>query len=57
MDFMPEIPERKVRREINTNLTVAGWLVQNRDDLDLTAGRGIAVTEFSMKAGGMDGPG
>jgi hypothetical protein len=57
MDFMLEIPERKVRREINTDLTTAGWLVQNRDDLDLTAGRGVVVREFPMKDGGLDGPG
>ena len=48
---MPETPEQKARREIDADLTAAGWLVQNRDDLDLTAGRGIAVREFPMKSG------
>ena len=48
---MPETPEQKARREIDTDLTAAGWLVQSREELDLTAGRGIAVREFSMKAG------
>ena len=48
---MPETPEQKARREIDANLTAAGWLVQERDDLDLTAGRGIAVREFPMKSG------
>src|SRR5450756_487542 len=48
---MPETPEQKARREIDVNLTAAGWLVQNRDELDLTAGRGIAVREFVMKSG------
>jgi type I restriction enzyme R subunit len=46
---MPEKPEQKARREIDADLAAAGWLVQDRDDLDLTAGRGIAVREFSMK--------
>lgn len=48
---MPETPEQKARREIDAKLIAAGWFVQNRDDLDLTAGRGIAVREFPMKSG------
>jgi type I restriction enzyme, R subunit len=28
-----------------------GWFVQDRDDLDLTAGRGIAVRGFPLKSG------
>jgi type I site-specific restriction endonuclease len=48
---MPETPEQKARREIDADLTAAGWIVQDREDLDLTAGRGIAVREFSMKSG------
>jgi len=46
---MPETPEQKARREIDASLTAAGWVVQNCEDLDLTAGRGIAVREFQMK--------
>jgi type I restriction enzyme R subunit len=46
-----ETPEQKARREIDAKLIAAGWLVQDRDDLDLTAGRGIAVREFPMKSG------
>lgn len=48
---MAEPPERKARREIDADLISAGWLVQDRDDVDLTAGRGIAVREFRMKSG------
>jgi type I site-specific restriction endonuclease len=48
---MAETPEQRARREIDANLMAAGWIVQNRDELDLTAGRGIAVTDFSMKSG------
>src|ERR1039457_5253340 len=48
---MPENPEQKARREIDCNLTVAGWIVQSIRDIDLTAGRGIAVREFQMKTG------
>ncbi|MBI5642611.1 MAG: DEAD/DEAH box helicase family protein [Deltaproteobacteria bacterium] len=48
---MPETPEQKARREIDAQLVAAGWLVQSRDELDLTAGRGVAVREFPMKSG------
>src|SRR5207244_9093998 len=48
---MPETPEQKARSEIDAKLSASGWLVQDRDDLDLTAGRGIAVREFPMKPG------
>jgi hypothetical protein len=46
---MFETPEQRARREIDANLTAAGWIVQNRDELDLTAGRGIAVNNFSPR--------
>lgn len=48
---MPETPEQKARREIDADLDAAGWLVQNLEELDLTAGRGIAVREFKMRPG------
>jgi len=48
---MSETPEQKARHEIDADLMASGWLVQDREDLDLTAGRGIAVREFAMKSG------
>ena len=48
---MPDTPEQKARREIDINLAAAGWLVQSHDEIDLTAGRGIAIREFQMKSG------
>jgi len=48
---MPETPEQRARREIDIDLTAAGWIVQNREEIDLTAARGIAVREFAMKSG------
>ncbi len=48
---MPETPEQKARLQIDAQLSAAGWLVQNREDLDLTAGPGIAVREFPLKSG------
>lgn len=46
-----EPPEQKARQDIDANLTAAGWIVQSRDELDLTTGRGIAIREFPMKPG------
>src|SRR6516164_6121118 len=48
---MPETPEQKARREIDANLRAAGWVVQTRDELDLTAGPGVAVCEFPLQPG------
>jgi type I restriction enzyme R subunit len=48
---MPDTPEQKARREIDIDLAAAGWLVQNLDEIDLTAGRGIAAREFQMRPG------
>ena len=48
---MTEKPEDKARQAIDANLRAAGWLVQGRQDLDLSAGRGLAVAEFPLKPG------
>jgi len=48
---MPEAPEQKARREIDAKLVASGWVIQDREDMDLTAGRAIAVREFPMKPG------
>jgi hypothetical protein len=34
---MFETPEQRARREIDASLTAAGWIVQDCDDIDLTA--------------------
>ncbi len=44
-------PEQQARAKIDVLLRDAGWAVQNVSELDLTAGRGIAVREFSLKTG------
>src|SRR5688572_24229548 len=48
---MSDTPEQKARRLIDAKLIAAGWLVQATKDMDLTAGRGIAVCNFTMKPG------
>ena len=48
---MAVTPEQKARHEIDADLAAAGWIVQDKEELDLTAGRGIAVREFALKSG------
>ena len=44
-------PEAKARDKIDALLAQAGWLVQDREDMNLTAGEGIAVREFKLEKG------
>ena len=48
---MPESPEARARKNIDQLLTAAGWIVQSRDEVNLAAGRGVAIREFPMKPG------
>lgn len=47
----PRAPEAEAREEIDRLLTAAGWVVSDLQDVDLAAYRGIAIREFSLKAG------
>ena len=40
--------EAAARRDIDTQLAECGWVVQHIDDLNLTAGQGVAVREVTM---------
>ncbi|MBI4881159.1 MAG: DEAD/DEAH box helicase family protein [Planctomycetes bacterium] len=44
-------PEQLARRDIDAALAAAGWLVQDRADMNLAAGPGVAVREFKMAPG------
>lgn len=44
-------PEQRARQLIDDLLHTAGWVVQGRADLNLGAGRGIAVREFAVRPG------
>jgi type I restriction enzyme R subunit len=44
-------PEASARRHIDAALTGAGWLIQDRDAMNLHAGRGVAVREFKLAEG------
>src|SRR6202158_1121591 len=48
---MPDSPEARARKNIDLLLTAAGGVVQSRDEVNLAAGRGIAIREFPMKPG------
>lgn len=47
-------PEQRARVTIDALLVAAGWKVQDRDDLDLGAGVGVAVREYPLPAGPCD---
>src|SRR5581483_499932 len=44
-------PEELARQRIDADLTLAGWVVQDRAAVNLSAGRGVAVREFPLKGG------
>ena len=48
---MAEKPEQKARRKIDQMLADAGWLVQDRAEANIAAGRGVAIREFPLKPG------
>jgi type I restriction enzyme R subunit len=45
-------PEERARARIDTQLEECGWLVQNRDEMNIFASKGVAVREFSMPGAG-----
>src|SRR4029078_8689464 len=54
MDARDFHPEDVSRGKIDVKLTASGWLIQNRKDMNLSASDGVAVREFSTKAGPVD---
>ena len=47
-------PEARARTTIDELLASAGWLIQDRAQLNLAAGRGVAVREFALTTGFAD---
>ena len=47
-------PEERARRDIDRQLARCGWIVQSWDEMNLSAGLGIAVREFPMTTGEAD---
>jgi type I restriction enzyme, R subunit len=44
-------PEQEAREHIDALLAESGWVVQSRDEINLSAGRGVAIREFALKSG------
>lgn len=44
-------PEAAAREEIDSSLVRAGWILQNRVEANVHAGRGVAIREFPLKRG------
>ena len=44
-------PEELARINIDKQLTTYGWTVQSRVEMNLYAGRGVAVREFPLDGG------
>jgi type I restriction enzyme R subunit len=42
-------PEQLARQSIDASLRAAGWLIQDRAEIDLGASRGVAVREFKLE--------
>jgi type I restriction enzyme, R subunit len=47
-------PEDKARSAIDARFVACGWLVQSRDEMNLSAGTGVAVREFATGSGPVD---
>jgi len=47
-------PEAKARENIDAQLRACGWVIQNRDEMNLYAGQGVAVREFPLDTGYAD---
>lgn len=48
---MSPTPEQKARQDIDAALEAAGWVVQDRAEMNLAAGPGVAVRELKMAPG------
>ncbi|HHH28833.1 MAG TPA: DEAD/DEAH box helicase, partial [Polyangiaceae bacterium] len=48
---MTPTPEQEAREHIDVALEAAGWVIQDRSKMNLSAGTGVAVREFKMADG------
>ena len=47
-------PEEEARKDIDNLLSLAGWTVQDRDEINLGASLGVAVREYPTEIGPVD---
>jgi len=46
--------EQKARDEIDRMLVAAGWVVQSKNKVNLSAGKGVAIREYQTDVGPAD---
>ncbi len=51
---MPLDPEAQARVHIDQQLALAGWIVQDHGEMNISAGPGVAIREFPLKTGFAD---
>src|SRR4051812_21569091 len=51
---MASTPEQKARRKIDRLFEQCGWTVQDHDEMNISAGLGVAIREFPLKPGFAD---
>ena len=51
---MNQNPEQKARDNIDRHLAACGWSVQNKQQINLHAGCGVAVREYQTSSGPVD---
>ncbi len=49
-----QTPEQRARDNIDKMLNASGWMVQNKKNIDFSAGLGIAVREYQTDVGPAD---
>jgi len=47
-------PEQEARKQIDENLAKSGWILQSKDEINLSAGLGVAVREYPTDSGPAD---
>ena len=54
MQLYNQNPEQIARDKIDRMLAAAGWIVQSKSEVDLSANKGVAVREYQTDAGPAD---
>src|SRR5690606_35334038 len=47
-------PEERARQLIDAQLVASGWVIQDREEMNLGAGMGVAVREYPLATGPCD---
>ena len=47
-------PEQQARDNIDKQLIACGWIIQNKSNINLSSGVGVAVREYTTEVGPAD---